>query len=67
MAAKVRPIIEEDSFLLDPDYLEKGIDIKRSRALDYLGDKWLFHPADHVQRKSAWSALPNAAQKARAP
>ena len=64
MAAKVRPIIEEDDILLDPDYLEKGIALKRSLALDYLGDKWLLHPANYVQRKSALSALPCSAQKA---
>ena len=64
MAAKVRPIIEEDSVLLNADYLDDAIRAKRSLALDYLGDKWLLHPANHVQRKSALLALPSSAQKA---
>ena len=31
---------------------------KHQAALDYLGDKWLLHPANHVQRKAAdWSGV----------
>ena len=28
------------------------VDQKRRAALSYLGDKWLLHPANHVQRRA---------------
>ena len=62
MAAKVRPIIHREEWCAAHRRI-RG-DQKRREAVDYLGDKWLLHPANHVQRKSAWPALSHSAQKA---
>ena len=62
LAAKALPIIHREEWRAAHRRI-RG-DQKRQEAVDYLGDKWLLHPANHVQRKSALLALSNAAQKA---
>ena len=52
LARKVRPPVIKTVHQCALSSDETEILCKRGAALAYLGDKWLLHPANHVQRKA---------------